>query len=399
MIKIIEHLHADEGHGVRLLSDRGGDDTLLNPIKRVLVCIHCDDGLSGDVIAIEHASDFFSGLRFETDKAVNLVAFLAYDLSRRVESDPRIALNVDDASNFDFRRAGERVFVAAQTILQVRLVGHGEDDHVALALQLLRQAKSAGESRLIIVGTDEEQALARWSIGVNRDDRDAGRDRLVDAVFQYSRIGYTEQDAGRLLLHSLVQRIAFSLWIVGLRPDEIGANLELRCGVGEASSGSLPVGHLQIGGDQNVVFGGVMSAAAAERSRQQSRKTGEMENSMRSEHASSSKIPGGRLRRIRLRKNFQTLDCKRGVKRRPESFPVIDTAGLFEPRFPKLDSHREGLGARDGGAGGSSEAALQQGHQAGAPIPKHKEQEEWNRDVVLVFDSVIDGQREIGADE
>src|SRR5271163_1658575 len=47
----------------------------------------------------------------------------------------------------------------------------------------------------------------------------------------------------------------------------------------------------------------------------------------------------------------------------------------------------------------SGEPSLQQGHQSGTPVADHKQQQEWNREVILVVDSVEDGEREISSDQ
>ena len=57
-----------------------------------------------------------------------------------------IALDIDDARDLDVGRARQRVFVSAQAILQVGLIGHGEDHNIAFAFEFLRQALSAGKS-------------------------------------------------------------------------------------------------------------------------------------------------------------------------------------------------------------------------------------------------------------
>jgi hypothetical protein len=63
-------------------------------------------------------------------------------------------------------------------------------DNVALALQLLRQAQASTHAYLIVVGADEEEALAGGRIGIHRDHWNAGGDRLVDAVFEQRGIGH-----------------------------------------------------------------------------------------------------------------------------------------------------------------------------------------------------------------
>ena len=147
-------------------------------------------------------------------KAVDFVALFADDLSGRIESNAGIALDVDDARDLDLGRLREGVFVSAQAILQVRLVGHGKDDDVALTFEFLRQTLSASEPGLIIVGADEEEPLARGRVGINRDYGDAGGHRLVDAVFEQRCIGHGQQNAGRFLLHRLIESIALGFGIV-----------------------------------------------------------------------------------------------------------------------------------------------------------------------------------------
>src|SRR5882724_492723 len=64
-----------------------------------------------------------------------------------------------------------------------------------------------------------------------------------------------------------------------------------------------------------------------------------------------------------------------------------------------LHSHREGLAVCFRTHCNAGETALQQRHQAGAPVADYEEEQEGNGDVVLVVDGVVDGQREIGSDE
>jgi hypothetical protein len=151
---------------------------------RFLVGVHRDHDFSGDVIAIEHARDFLARLSFQADKAIDLVALFADNLGCGVEGDARVALDIDDARDLDLRSLSQGVFVSAQAILQVRLVGHGEDHDVPFALEFLRQALATCKSSLIVIGPDEKQALARRRIGVDRDDGHASRDRLINAVLE-----------------------------------------------------------------------------------------------------------------------------------------------------------------------------------------------------------------------
>src|ERR1700740_1402312 len=113
MIESVEHLHADKGHGVRLLGDRSHDDALLDPVEGFLIGVHRDHHFPGHMITVEHARDFLAGLRFEAYEGVDLVTLLANDLRRGIESDAWVALNIYNAGNLDSRRLGQRFFVTA----------------------------------------------------------------------------------------------------------------------------------------------------------------------------------------------------------------------------------------------------------------------------------------------
>src|SRR5712671_1857276 len=184
MIKRVEHLHADVGHGVRLLRDRGSDSALLYPVERLRVGIHRHDNFAFHVVAVEQSGNLFARLRLKADKGVNFVFFLADDLGGGVESNPRIALDIDHAGDLDVGRAIERVLVSALTLLKIGLAGHGENNNVAFALELLCQALSSGEPGLIIVGADEKETLAGGCVRVDRDYGDARSDSLINAVFE-----------------------------------------------------------------------------------------------------------------------------------------------------------------------------------------------------------------------
>src|SRR5262249_40784885 len=120
------------------------------------------------------------------------------------------------------------------------------------------------KARLIIVRPDEEEALAGGCIGIERDDRNARGDCLVDIVFQKIGIGYLHQDTGCLLLDSLIHSIALCFGIKIRRRSEVCPDLELRGSVVETSSCSFPIRYLQIRGYKNKVFVGIVSAAAAQ---------------------------------------------------------------------------------------------------------------------------------------
>ena len=68
-----------------------------------------------------------------------------------------------------------------EAILQVVLIRHSEEDDVALALEFLNQALSAGKSGAVVIGPDEEEALALGSVRVDGNNRDSCRYGFVNA--------------------------------------------------------------------------------------------------------------------------------------------------------------------------------------------------------------------------
>src|SRR6266446_654329 len=269
MIERVEHLHPDVGHGVWLLSDRGSDSALLYPVECLRVCIHRHDNFAFHVVAVEQSGDLFTRLRLKADKGVNFVFFFADDLGSGVESNTRIALNIHDAGDLDVGRAIECVFVSALTLLQIGLAGHGENNHVAFALQFLGKALSSREAGLVVVGADEKEPLAGGCVRVDRDYRDARGHSLIDAVFEQSGIGNGQEDARGFLLHRLIQSVALSLGVVRLWTHEANANLRRLSRLAKTSPGSLPIRDMQIGRYEKVIFVGVVRRATTEKSYQQ----------------------------------------------------------------------------------------------------------------------------------
>src|SRR5271169_93316 len=284
MIKSVQHLHADVAHGVRLLRDRGRDLPLLYPVERLRIGVHRHNHLAGHAITIEQSGDLFARLRLQADKGVNFVFLLADNFRGGIKSNSRIALYIDHARDLDVRRTVERVFVAALAILQIGLRGHSENNHVAFALEFLRQAWPSREACLVAVGADKKEPLAGRCIRVHCDYRDARSHRLVDAVLEQSGIGDAQQYARGFLLHRLIQSVALRLGVVGLRADEIKLDLHPLRSLGKPGARSPPIRHLQVGRHENEIFVGVVRRATTEKSRQQSGNTSTVEELMREEH-------------------------------------------------------------------------------------------------------------------
>src|SRR6476646_1450884 len=106
----------------------------------------------------EHCGDFFAGQGFQADESVGvLLLVVTQDFSRAVERDARIAFHIHDTGNLYPRRRLEGVTIAPQTLLEVGLLGYGEDDDVPLAVQFLGQSLAANLPRAIVIGTDKKE--------------------------------------------------------------------------------------------------------------------------------------------------------------------------------------------------------------------------------------------------
>ena len=217
MMQSIQHLQPYEGHRIGLLRNRRDNPVLLNPIQRFRIGIHGHHNLAAlHVGAVHHFGHFFPGLRFQAHERLHVIFSLAQHGFRLVESNARIALNINLLRDLD-ARTRQRIFVAAQPVLQIRLARHREHNHVALTFQFLGQPFSANHPHLIVIGADKKQSLAGWRIRVHRDHRNPRRYRAVDAVLQQSGIGHCQQDSTRLLLDGFIQCFSFRFRIISIR--------------------------------------------------------------------------------------------------------------------------------------------------------------------------------------
>ena len=83
----------------------------------------------------------------ETDEGVDLIFFFPQDLGGGVESDARVALDVDDTRDLDLWMRFERVAVAAEALSHVGLLGHGEGDDIAFPFEFRREALACPSAR------------------------------------------------------------------------------------------------------------------------------------------------------------------------------------------------------------------------------------------------------------
>ena len=89
----------------------------------------------------QHCGDFLACQGFQAHESVGvLLLIVAQDFGRAVERDARIAFHIHNAGNLYPRRGLERVTIAPQTLLQIGLLGYGEYDDIALAVQFLGQS-------------------------------------------------------------------------------------------------------------------------------------------------------------------------------------------------------------------------------------------------------------------
>src|SRR6185312_15896802 len=122
---------------------------------------------------------------------------------------------------------------------------------------------------MVVVGSNEEQALAGRRIRVHRDHWDAGRDGAIDVILHERRIRHRHQDSGGFALHGLLERLLLRLGVVGVRTREFGTHFELHRSLEQSCPAGLPVWNLDIGGNQVVLLIGIVTGSAADQKNQQ----------------------------------------------------------------------------------------------------------------------------------
>ena len=115
----------------------------------------------------------------------------------------------------------------------------------------------------------KKKPLAGGRVGVHGDYRNAGGDGTIDIVFQQGRISHRDQDPAGFALHCLLQRLLLSLGIVGVRTRELGTHLELLGRLKQTGRASLPVRNLDVGGNQVILFVGIVPSSTADQENQQ----------------------------------------------------------------------------------------------------------------------------------
>jgi hypothetical protein len=161
------------------------------------------------------------------------------------------------------------IVVATQAVFQIGLLGHGKDDHVALAGETFGEYARSHDAGLVVVGADEQQALAGGSIGVDGNHRHALGDGGIDVVVQEVRGAGGDEDAAGLLLEHVLELLVLGLGIISIGTHELGFDMHLGRRMVEAGGGLLPVGDFDIGGDEKVLFLHVVLRAAAVQEQQQ----------------------------------------------------------------------------------------------------------------------------------
>jgi hypothetical protein len=144
MVQVVQHQQPDIGHGVRLLRNRGRDHALLNPLQRVRVGIHCDNGAAFDVVIGQHSGHFFSRQSLQAYKSVD-VFFLVVcqELVRVIECNARVALDIDDVGKLNLS-ALNRILVSVKALIAVRLRRHSQNNDRTLTFEFLYQSLAAG---------------------------------------------------------------------------------------------------------------------------------------------------------------------------------------------------------------------------------------------------------------
>ncbi len=161
-------------------------------------CVHVHRHQQGPVgaDALEGLTHIFARSRFEANDRVNLRGPGAREVvARLVHGQAGIPLHVENFDHLDAGIVGEDILIPLQPLLQIGLAGDGEEDNVALAVQLRGHARSAQASRLQIVGADEVEPMALRRVRVDRDHRNPGRNCRVDFGLHQLLVGNRDQDA------------------------------------------------------------------------------------------------------------------------------------------------------------------------------------------------------------
>jgi hypothetical protein len=167
--------------------------------------------------------------------------------------------------------AFEAIVVAVQALFQVGLLGHGEDDDIAFALQLLDDQLRAHHAGFVIVGSDEGEPFAGGGVGIDGHDGDALADSGIDIGLHDGGIRDGNHDAGgfNLLGENVLEEFVLRFGVEIIGSHHFGLYAQLLGGVHQAGTGALPVGDLDVGRHQPVLFGrGVRGTAAPSEPRQ-----------------------------------------------------------------------------------------------------------------------------------
>ena len=125
----------------RLLADRSVDHAFLHQVQGGFVHVHGYQFTIRGMRALQRLCDILAGRGFQADERVDLVlACLGEHRLCVVEGVARVAFDVYDLRHADTRATGEHVCVPLQALIQVRLTGHGVEDHIPLPMQFLYHA-------------------------------------------------------------------------------------------------------------------------------------------------------------------------------------------------------------------------------------------------------------------
>ena len=165
-----------------------------------------------------------------------------------------VAADVDGVDDADAGVFAEDVHVALEALIEIGLAGHGEEDDVAMAVEGLDEGLAAEASELKIVGADEEEALGVGGVGVHGDDGDAGGDGGVNLGRHELGVGDGDEDAGGFFSDSGAEFLDLCGGVVSIGPHELAFDALFAGGFSEAGVGGLPVGQLDVGGDEDITF-------------------------------------------------------------------------------------------------------------------------------------------------
>ena len=226
VLQTVHQQGAVERHQGALLSDRCVDHAVLDELQRAVVAVHGHDlqlAVQAKFLRGSRGADATSG--FHTAHAGQIRLALEHGL-QGVRGLRRVALVVDDLDQLDIREIlGQLVLVALDAFFQVALPDLRDDRNLALAADQVGKQLAAHPAGVVVAGAQERHALGAVDFGVQRHDRHARVDELVDRRLE-CRVEADDVHAVGVLGRGLFHGIDHGRHVVLDGADELGLGVQ-----------------------------------------------------------------------------------------------------------------------------------------------------------------------------